>query len=201
MTAFVNLETQNNSTPSFEPISPKSSTSEKQKVQSLSIALPTVQMGQAGEAVRFLQQRLQAFEYHISFNGQFGLQIDAAVKHFQARYEDLLVDGVVGPKTWRALCENFYPYGHSFYAEFVPATYAYDVHMPILRQGTEGHAVECLQWILQALGYRILVDGIFGNNTRTTVEVYQKQAELTVDGIVGRQTWRELGINSNCQGC
>lgn len=194
MTAFVNIENNKTHTPSINSNSSEFINSKEEKINAVSIALPTVQMGQAGEAVRFLQQRLQAFEYRISFNGQFGLQTDAAVKHFQARYEDLLVDGVVGQKTWRALCENFYPYGYSFYAEFVATTYAYDVHMPILRQGTQGNAVECLQWLLNASGYRLDVDGIFGNHTRVAIESYQKQAELTADGIVSRQTWRELGL-------
>ncbi|MGB3238879.1 MAG: peptidoglycan-binding protein [Geitlerinemataceae cyanobacterium] len=168
-------------------------TPEPQQIAAYPVSLPVLKIGHAGEAVRFLQQRLMAFGYSISFNGQFGFQTDGAVKHFQSYYGDLLVDGIVGPKTWRALCENFYPYGYYFYSDFIPSFYPYDTHMPTVGQGSQGNAVECLQLRLQASGYRILVDGIFGNNTRTTVEVYQNQNGLTVDGIVGRQTWRELG--------
>lgn len=157
------------------------------------IDFPTLKIGQAGEAVRFLQQRLKAFKYNINLNGQFGLQIDTAVKHFQAHHGSLLVDGIVGEKTWQALCENVHVYGFFFDSEFVPTTYAYDIHLPTLRQGITGKAVECLQLRLQNSGYEIAVDGIFGSQTEKTVITYQKRAGLVADGIVGRQTWRKLG--------
>jgi peptidoglycan hydrolase-like protein with peptidoglycan-binding domain len=177
------------------PIVPDISATESKSAAAVKIALPTLKMGQAGEAVRFLQTRLQSFEYRIAFNGQFGLQTDAAVKHFQSHYGGLLVDGVVGAKTWKALCENSQLYGYSFYSEFVPTTYPYDVHMPTLQKGMQGEAVECLQRRLIAYTYRVSLDGIFGQNTQTAVESFQKRIGLKADGIVGRQTWRELGIN------
>lgn len=177
------------------PIVPQVAAPQSASAMAVKIALPTLKIGQAGEAVRFLQTRLQSFEYRIAFNGQFGLQTDAAVKHFQSHYGGLLVDGVVGAKTWKALCENSQLYGYSFYSEFVSTTYPYDVHMPTLRQGMQGEAVECLQWRLKAYTYRISIDGIFGSNTQTAVESFQKRIGLKADGIVGHQTWRELGIN------
>ena len=36
------------------------------------------------------------------------------------------------------------------------------------------------------------LDGIFGIQTDTAVRNYQRQAGLTVDGIVGCNTWRAL---------
>lgn len=156
------------------------------------IVLPILTISQAGEAVRFLQKRLRTLEYRVAVNGQFGLQTEAAIKHFQARYEGLLVDGVVGSKTWKALCENEYPYGFSFYADYVPTTYPYDINMPILRLGMKGEAVECLQLRLQATGYLLQIDEIFGENTRTAVESFQERSHLEIDGIVGYQTWRSL---------
>lgn len=167
--------------------------SESQKVVAYKADLPVLKIGHAGEAVRFLQQRLIAVGYALEFNGQFGFQTDAAVKHFQFYYGGLLVDGVVGSKTWRALCENSYPYGYSFYSQAIPAFYAYETHLPNLGLGVQGNAVECLQLRLQSSGYRVLVDGIFGNNTRTAVELYQKRVGLKVDGLVGRLTWRAIG--------
>jgi len=156
------------------------------------IFLPILTVGQAGEAVRFLQKRLRNLEYRLAVNGQFGLQTDAAVKHFQARYEGLLVDRVVGAKTWKALCENEYPYGFSFYADYVPTTYPYDIDMPILRLGMKGEAVECLQLRLQATGYLLQIDGLFGENTRMEVKSFQERSHLEIDGIVGYHTWRSL---------
>lgn len=175
------------------PADNRVATSEAPAIVAYTVSLPILKIGHAGEAVRFLQQRLMAFGYAIGFNGQFGFQTDAAVKHFQSYYGGLLVDGVVGPQTWRALCENTYPFGYYFYSEFIPTFYPYDTHMPTLAPGAQGNAVECLQLRLKNLGYRLLVDGIFGNHTRTAVELYQKQVGLKVDGIVGRLTWREIG--------
>jgi peptidoglycan hydrolase-like protein with peptidoglycan-binding domain len=199
MTTIVDVETNSANSSSIgaasTPLVSQVSVPESKSATTIKVALPTLKTGQAGEAVRFLQTRLQSFEYRIAFNGQFGLQIDAAVKHFQSHYGGLLVDGVVGAKTWKALCENSQLYGYSFYSEFVPATYPYDVHMPTLQKGMQGDAVECLQRRLIAYTYRVSVDGIFGQNTQTAVESFQKRIGLKVDGIVGRQSWRELGIN------
>jgi cell wall-associated NlpC family hydrolase len=51
----------------------------------------------SGNPVTRLQEAL-----HISADGEFGPQTEAAVKQFQAR-NGLAVDGVVGPETWHAL--------------------------------------------------------------------------------------------------
>ncbi|HEY5285923.1 MAG TPA: peptidoglycan-binding protein [Solirubrobacteraceae bacterium] len=51
----------------------------------------------SGNPVSRLQEAL-----HLSADGQFGPQTEAAVKQLQAR-EGLPVDGVVGPQTWHAL--------------------------------------------------------------------------------------------------
>ncbi|MBD0839283.1 peptidoglycan-binding protein [Streptomyces sp. TRM68416] len=38
----------------------------------------------------------------------------------------------------------------------------------------------------------IAVDGIFGSETHNAVVAFQKRMKITVDGIVGPQTWRKL---------
>ena len=67
--------------------------------------------------------------------------------------------------------------------------------MQTIQLGSKGPAVVQLQ---HALG--IAVDGIFGTKTRDAVIAYQRShayngIPLTVDGIVGVQTWAALGIN------
>lgn len=55
--------------------------------------------------------------------------------------------------------------------------------------------VRLLQKRLNSLGWfaKIPVDGIFGPKTESTVIKFQKMVGITADGIVGPQTWAQLG--------
>lgn len=67
------------------------------------------------------------------------------------------------------------------------------INMETLRNGNSGTQVKVLQWLLNENGYDAgKVDGIFGNNTLKAVKAYQKAKGLTVDGIVGKNTWAKL---------
>ena len=190
MTSTTNL--QQNGITATTAVATPTSVPTQVVTQAQGISLPLLKIGTAGEAVRFLQQRLIDFGYRICFNGQFGPQIDEAVRHFQSSL-GLTVDGLVGYYTWLALCED-YPYlGRSFHYPCKHTQYPYDIHMPELHQGDDGHAVECLQLRLYANGIYIFVDGIFGPNTERAVKQFQRCEGLAVDGIVGRNTWRKLG--------
>lgn len=66
---------------------------------------------------------------------------------------------------------------------------------PLLRQGDKGETVRELQSKLIELGYDLGhwgADGDFGNATNTAVRQFQTDNKLTVDGIVGNQTWGKL---------
>lgn len=64
---------------------------------------------------------------------------------------------------------------------------------PLLRQGSRGVYVCILQDGLTTLGYDTGgLDGVFGIKTRESVEEYQRRKELTVDGLVGTNTWNAL---------
>ena len=64
--------------------------------------------------------------------------------------------------------------------------------------GSQGDDVKELQRLLNANGYSLDVDGIWGDNTEDAVRKYQKQNGLTVDGIVGTNTWGSLyGTNAS----
>lgn len=41
-------------------------------------------------------------------------------------------------------------------------------------------------------GFDIESDGIFGNSTLNTVQLFQKRNNLKVDGIVGKETFKKL---------
>ena len=62
---------------------------------------------------------------------------------------------------------------------------------PVLRQGAGNSAVtvRSLQYLLNAHGAGLAVDGIFGARTNSAVRNYQASHGLVVDGIVGPQTW------------
>ena len=65
--------------------------------------------------------------------------------------------------------------------------------METLRLGSRGPMVEFLQNILQKINlYNGKIDGIFGDLTRNAVITFQKQNNLTPDGIAGFRTWNTL---------
>ncbi len=61
-----------------------------------------------------------------------------------------------------------------------------------IRLGSTGDTVRELQNLLKNQGYNIVVDGNFGTQTQAAVREYQKKYGLTVDGVVGSQTWGQL---------
>lgn len=63
---------------------------------------PTLKKGSRGEWVKKLQQRLCSLGYAVACDGIFGDKTLAAVKEFQVM-TGLVVDGIVGNATWRAL--------------------------------------------------------------------------------------------------
>ncbi|MCD8353388.1 MAG: peptidoglycan-binding protein [Clostridiales bacterium] len=69
-----------------------------------------------------------------------------------------------------------------------------EVHdMDTLRNGDKGQQVTVLQILLNyALGCGLDKDGVFGSKTEDAVEQYQESQGLTVDGIVGENTWSKL---------
>ena len=64
---------------------------------------------------------------------------------------------------------------------------------PLTKLGSRGNYVFVLQDALNALGYNSgNIDGIFGNNTKNSVIKFQRNNNLSVDGIVGCNTWEKL---------
>jgi peptidoglycan hydrolase-like protein with peptidoglycan-binding domain len=63
---------------------------------------------------------------------------------------------------------------------------------PKLCPWESGPAVIELQELLNAHGFRLKVDGDFGEKTAAAVATYQRQHSLRIDGIVGNYTWAAL---------
>ena len=58
--------------------------------------------------------------------------------------------------------------------------------------GSQGNEVKELQTTLNNYGYNLDEDGIFGSKTLSAVKDYQTKNNLSVDGIVGKNTWGSL---------
>lgn len=136
-------------------------------------SLKNLRLGSQGNDVKLLQELLNSYGYSLKVDGDFGIRTDAAVKQFQ-KSRGLVADGIVGAKTWNALLPQ------------QPTSY------PTLRRGSTGYYVTFLQERLNLFGYMVIIDGIFGAKTETTVKNFQKDRGLLVDGIVGSKTWTAL---------
>ena len=147
--------------------------------------MPMLYRGCTGDAVKTLQDKLNALGYNSgSVDGIFGAKTYAAVTAFQ-KANGLGVDGIVGKLTWGKL------YGVS---PAMPVETTTVVGRPMVSYGSRGDAVRKLQELLNALGYDCgSVDGIFGSKTKAAVLAFQKANGLGVDGIVGPLTWAKLG--------
>ena len=67
--------------------------------------------------------------------------------------------------------------------------------LPTLRKGDKSDAVRYLQTLLQERGYdlgRYGVDGSFGSATEKAVKLFQRDWNLTQDGVCGAKTWAVL---------
>jgi murein DD-endopeptidase MepM/ murein hydrolase activator NlpD len=107
--------------------------------------------------------------YPIAVDGMRGPFTTRGVRRFQRR-KNLLVDGIAGPQTKRAIGAR--PLGAR-----------------MLQKGNRGWDVAALQFRLQKHGYPPGgVDGVFGPGTRSAVINFQSANGLTADGIAGPQT-------------
>jgi len=65
---------------------------------------------------------------------------------------------------------------------------------PVVKNGSNGHPIKTLQYLLRARGHSVTVDGIFGPHTETAVKAFQASKALAVDGIVDPNTWAALVV-------
>ena len=130
-------------------------------------------LGAAGNDVKLVQTNLNDKGYKLTVDGFFGNLTLNAVKGFQSS-NGLAADGIVGPKTLAVLIPS----------SAVPTS--------IVKVGSVNDDVKYLQTNLNKLGYKLSVDGIFGNLTSAAVKAFQKDNGLVVDGIAGPNTFGKL---------
>jgi len=130
---------------------------------------PTLSAGSSSDFVYLLQLLLTQNGFNITIDGIFGRNTAAAVTQFQQNNE-LVADGIVGRNTWTTLL-TLPPY-------------------PTLRRGSRGIYTRYLQQKLTSKLYPLgAADGIFGEATEKAVLEFQRENNLTADGIVGPRTW------------
>ncbi len=188
------------SAPSSQPEAPSIQSTEKSPAEQS----PT-EKSPAG-AVKQLQSSL-----HLTVDGEFGPETEAAVRRLQARH-GLTVDGVVGPATWSLVGihaqETLTPPPSALpqpkaQPQSPAATPVADTGEPSSSAAapesapppaggeTGGSAVARLQKVL-----KLAPDGEFGPTTEAAVQRLQARHGLTPDGVVGPATWAVLGIHT-----
>ncbi len=139
-------------------------------------------MGDAGTAVRDIQDRLSALGYPCSADprSEYGQATLSAVVGFQRR-RGLPADGIVGSETWRAIYEAGFRLGDRLLY----------LRRPMLR----GDDVAELQRRLNSLGFDAgKIDGILGSNTLRALVDFQQNRRMAEDGIAGPRTLAELRL-------
>lgn len=129
---------------------------------------------------------------------------DSIVKTVQvtlnSRYNtNLVVDGIFGSATKKGLVKGLqaelnkqFNKGIAIDGIFGPATKGACV---IVRQGHSGNITWLIQAMLNIKGYSTNgLDGIFGAGTTSAVKQFQKNSNLAIDGIVGKNTFEKLFV-------
>ena len=136
------------------------------------VSWPILRQGSQGLQVKTLQYLLRSardlWQQVVVADGIFGPKTEEIVRAYQGLV-GLTVDGIVGPLTWSSLTGT-----------------------GAVRRGDTGEAVKAAQNELDRHHYPLMIDGIFGDKTDAAARQFQETAGLTVDGIVGPNTWREL---------
>jgi peptidoglycan hydrolase-like protein with peptidoglycan-binding domain len=143
------------------------------------LAEPVLKKGSNDPAVGDLQDALKALGYDPGpVDGVFGPQTESAVRAFQQARE-IAADGAVGRVTWINIDEA-------------------DQSHPVLKEGATGLPVRRLQSRMSAVGFDTGgVDGRFGAKTEAAVRKLQHDCKISVDGVVGAQTWQVVDALEN----
>lgn len=139
-----------------------------------------VRRGDRGAEVKWVQTRLNVHGYKLDVDADFGPLTESAVRAFQ-KAQRLEVDGIVGPQTWAALAKS--------------PTVKSSGPSKILQLGDRGAEVRKVRDRLIKLGYTYLKPGDkWGKLQTVAVMDFQARNRLEVDGLVGPQTWKALGL-------
>lgn len=127
---------------------------------------PVVAKGARGDLVAFAQHLLEHAGARLEVDGIFGARTLEAVEAFDARH-GLEADERIDAQTWEALLEAMTP----------------------LRRGARGPIVRRLQRRTGELGFGPPdIDGIWGRDTQSALEAFQRAAGLDASGVLDAET-------------
>ncbi len=156
---------------------------------------PTLRKGSKGAAVKELHKVLQDLGV---YDGPLSTTFTETTRKAVIAAQELFAitqDGVAGPQTLHMLDLTEY----SVPAGSIGGGSASDpgTGTRYLEKGMRGDDVRKLQKRLKELGYAPgPIDGIFGDITHSTVILYQHNANIEQDGIVGPVTWKKLNAGA-----
>ena len=157
--------------------------------------------GMSGDDVSELQDYLRAIGYDVPSSGYFGSITQDIITSLQ-KEAGMDADGVVGEDTWGYIINTYVntmlgndpwvpPVSSSASQQNETIVFS-PQDRPELDYGSYGEDVLLLQQLLNTLGYDLLEDGDFGNDTFEAVIDFQQSRSLEADGIVGPMTWQAL---------
>ncbi|WP_078576587.1 C40 family peptidase [Salipaludibacillus agaradhaerens] len=181
--------------------------------------------GESGKKVKTIQSYLGDLGYYVSEpDGVFGSKTEEAVRHYQKDH-GLKIDGKVGADTITHLVGTKSTFKNDHYtaeslidAELPPVyrtakmksstredntstVYINDSSQSqqqsdYLAFGDESHEVKQLQQQLKKAGYYTAeADGVYGSYTQQAVRQLQKDHQLSVDGLAGKEVLNFLADN------
>ena len=130
----------------------------------------TLSPGMTGSDVRTLQQQLTEAGLKTPVTGEFDPATASSVEGFQTQVH-LAVTGIVDAPFVRALHGMIFPGGEP-------------LGQRTLQRGMKGTDVKILQRDLSITGYPTSVDGRFGTATKRSVVYFQRDNDLSSDGVV-----------------
>lgn len=155
-----------------------------------------LRMGASGDNVMAIQNALNTVSSQypaipvITVDGRFGNGTYQAVLAFQRQF-GLTADGIVGVDTWNRLFTE----ANAIDLGEAPSGGQPPFPGTILRVGSQGNDVSFIQQRLKDISIyypaipNVAADGSYGSATAAAVRAFQQLMGITVDGIVGQQTW------------
>lgn len=174
-------------------------------VQNVPVSYPgtPLRLGSWGNDVRRIQLQLNRIARNWPsiprievVDGVFGVPTENAVRAFQSIF-NLTPDGIVGKATWYKIAQIYAGVRRlgELDSEGILISELQQQFSNILKLGDTGPSVLAVQYYLAMIADfdpavpPLQIDGIFDEETRRSVEGFQREYGLPVDGIIGEQTW------------